>query len=148
MIKEAWNGEPNDVAFLTIADASYRYWTDEGPESGFDVRLVYHNCLVWCYERLMPDGDLQSVMMAYDPIDYLSSRRESISDPSAVALFTFACRFLGRFAEIPVSKLMIYTILILNCTSSLVQIFPIGLGVASIVTSSWKLITGLLRTRS
>ena len=93
------------MPFQTIADASYnRYWTHEGSEPGFDPRLVYHNCLVWCYERLMPDGELQRMMMEYNPIDYLSSRRGSISDLSASALFTFACRFVRRFAEIPVSK--------------------------------------------
>lgn len=91
------------MPFLMISDALYRYWTSGGLGLEFDAHLVYHNCLVWCYEHLMPDGDLQRKMIEYDPIDYLSSRRESISDLSAIGLFTFACRFLRRFEEIPVS---------------------------------------------
>jgi hypothetical protein len=81
---------------LTNFVLSYRYWS----EVGCDPRPAYHNCLVWCCERLSPDEELQRAIMKYDPIDYLLLRRKSTS---AVAFFTFACKSLRRFEDSLVS---------------------------------------------
>lgn len=118
--------------------SSYRYWTHQ-----LDCLPAYHNCLLWCYERLTPDGDLQRAMMEYNPIDYLSSGRKSVTYPTAVALFTFACKLLRRFEDLLVSKMINMMVGLRDSSvSSLLMIFLVIFAAILIFISNPSLITG------
>jgi len=130
------------MPFLRNFVLSYRYWS----EAECDPRLAYHNCLVWCYERLSPDEEFQRAIMEYDPIDYLSLRRKSITIPTAAAFFTFACKSLRRFEDSLVSTYscnVASSRWLINSTFSL-KMFPTIFVAILIVTSNPSLIIGSL----
>ena len=121
---------------------SDRYWS----EVGCNTRPVYHNCLVWCYEHLSPDEELQRAITEFDPIDYLSIGRKSITYPTVVAFFTFACKSLRRFEDSPVSTYSVTRLVRGEIDNYLIlfslTIFPTIFRAILIVTSSPSLITG------